>query len=532
MSSCRLYRVVLRRGVGFGGAALLAVGCGDEMVEPKIGQIDVTVTTTGVEPDPDGYTLSLDGLQGVAIAASAARTLTVDQGDHTLTLGGLAANCEVNGERRRTVSVDAGASVPVDFAVACSDTAGGIRIVTATTGSGLDPDGYQVVLDAAAPRPIGTVDTLEFNALAPGDHQVQLLDVADDCTIADGEATRSVVVVAGMLVDVEFRIVCVGSVEQWTPMTSGTEADLADVWGTSGSDVFTLGELGTEEENGFQLASLIFHYDGGAWTLQRRIRDVSLRGLWGAAPADVWAVGFDFLGDDAQVLHYNGTEWSVVPGFESNGTETLALVAVWGSSASDVYAVGSTFNGEISLGLIFHYDGTGWERVTSLDDALPTLADVWGSSSTDVYVVGTDQLSSPFTGTVLHLEGGGWTPVLQESDLTLTSVWGSSASDVFAAGFTVTEQDDEFIVAGAIRHFDGSGWTAMTIPSSGVLNDLWGTAANDVFAVGENGTILHYDGTAWTATTPTDQTLIGVWSSSPVDAFAVGNGGLILHGTP
>src|SRR3954468_10700005 len=222
MPSCRPYRGVLSRGLGLGGAALLAFGCGGDVVEPKTGEIDVTVSTTGAEPDPDGYTLSLDNLQGVPLDDNGARTLTVDQGNHTLTLGGLAANCEVNGERRRTVSVDAAASVQVLFEVACSDTAGGIRIVTATTGTLIDSDGYQVVLDANDPRPIGTVDTLELNALPPGDHQIQLLDVADNCSIAEGEPTRTVVVAAGMVAEVEFQVVCAGSVERWNP-TSGTE---------------------------------------------------------------------------------------------------------------------------------------------------------------------------------------------------------------------------------------------------------------------------------------------------------------------
>ena len=57
-------------------------------------------------------------------------------------------------------------------------------------------------------------------------------------------------------------------------------------------------------------------------------------------------------------------------------------------------------------------------------------------------------------------------------------------------------------------------------------------APEDVFAVGEDGAILHYDGTEWTLMTPTDRTLLGIWSSSGSDAFAVGNGGIILHGTP
>src|SRR4029453_51375 len=94
MRSCRPCRGVLSRGVTFGGATLLALGCGSDPVGPNTGQIAVTVTTRGGGPDPDGYTRSLDGHEGVAIAANAARTLTVDQGSHTLALGGLAATCE------------------------------------------------------------------------------------------------------------------------------------------------------------------------------------------------------------------------------------------------------------------------------------------------------------------------------------------------------------------------------------------------------------------------------------------------------
>jgi hypothetical protein len=517
--------------VTVGGAVVLAQGCGETNQPRQTGEIEVTVATVGAEPDPDGYTLSLDGLQGVHIGTDEQRTLTLDEGSHTLELGDLTSNCEVSGDRRRRVTVEAGGTVSVDFHVACADTAGGIRIITATTGDLLDPDGYQIVLDAAEPRPIGTLDTLEITALPVGEHQVQLLDVAGNCTVDEG-SERTVTVSAGVTVDVEYQVACTGSVARWTRMESGTEADLADVWGTSGSSVYTLGELGTEDENGFQLASLIFHYDGSAWTLQRRIRDVSLRGIWGVSDTDVWAVGFDFLDDDARVLHYNGTEWAIVPGFESNGAATLGLAAVWGSSASDVYTVGSAFNGELSFSLIYHYDGTAWQQIILPGDVFPTLSDVWGSSASDVYVVGTDQLVSPLTGTILHYDGGTWTPVLQEPDLTLTSVWGSSASDVYAAGFTVTEVNEQFTVAGAIRHFDGQSWSPVTIPDTGVLDDLWGRGADDVYAVGENGAILHYDGAEWTITNPTDATLLGVWSSSSSDAFAVGNGGVILHGTP
>ncbi|MFC1926945.1 hypothetical protein ACFLWV_04270, partial [Chloroflexota bacterium] len=48
---------------------------------------------------------------------------------------------------------------------------------------------------------------------------------------------------------------------------------------------------------------------------------------------------------------------------------------------------------------------------------------------------------------------------------------------------------------------DSNTWTPMT---SGTLDDLWGvwgSSSTDVFAVGDNGTILQYDGSDWTPMT-------------------------------
>ena len=45
--------------------------------------------------------------------------------------------------------------------------------------------------------------------------------------------------------------------------------------------------------------------------------------------------------------------------------------------------------------------------------------------------------------------------------------------------------------------------------------DVWGSSGSDVFAVGNGGTILHYDGSAWSAmTSGTTFALNGVWGSS------------------
>ena len=57
--------------------------------------------------------------------------------------------------------------------------------------------------------------------------------------------------------------------------------------------------------------------------------------------------------------------------------------------------------------------------------------------------------------------------------------------------------------------------------TSHALYGVWGTSSSDVYAVGSNivgppGTILHYDGTNWSAmTSPTDEGLLGVWLDLP-----------------
>ena len=40
-------------------------------------------------------------------------------------------------------------------------------------------------------------------------------------------------------------------------------------------------------------------------------------------------------------------------------------------------------------------------------------------------------------------------------------------------------------------------WTVMESGTTEHLNGIWGSASNHIFAVGDNGTILYYDGTSW-----------------------------------
>ncbi len=98
----------------------------------------------------------------------------------------------------------------------------------------------------------------------------------------------------------------------------------------------------------------------------------------------------------------------------------------------------------------------------------------------------------------------------------LSSVWGSAAADVWAVVSGST---------GPFLHWNGTAWyvvTASELPL-GYVKAIWGAAANDIWAVCTNGTIAHWDGSAWSRTASgTSAYLAAVWGSSSADVWAVG----------
>jgi hypothetical protein len=63
--------------------------------------------------------------------------------------------------------------------------------------------------------------------------------------------------------------------------------------------------------------------------------------------------------------------------------------------------------------------------------------------------------------------------------------------------------------------------------------DVWAVGAAEPFAAGGEGTILHWDGTAWTQVSSpvVDASLTAVWSSGPQDAWIVSDRGDVAHWT-
>jgi hypothetical protein len=98
------------------------------------------------------------------------------------------------------------------------------------------------------------------------------------------------------------------------------------------------------------------------------------------------------------------------------------------------------------------------------------------------------------------------------------------------AGCDVVEANCTFEIVSC----DRVAW-CMTKTDVSVLYTLvavWGTSKDDVWAAGSGGTIIHYDGTNWTATpSGVHNTFYAIWGSGPNDVWLVSSTEVILHGT-
>ena len=101
----------------------------------------------------------------------------------------------------------------------------------------------------------------------------------------------------------------------------------------------------------------------------------------------------------------------------------------------------------------------------------------------------------------------------------------SKASNTFSPASIAATLNAEDLVCSA----DNWCWRN-PLPPGNNLHATWGSGASDVWEVGDLGTILHWDGSAWTrVSSGTTSTLSGVWVSEASDVWAVGGSGTILE---
>ena len=86
-------------------------------------------------------------------------------------------------------------------------TEGTLEVITSTTGSDLDPDGYSLTVDNNSAQPLESNASDTVASLAVGTHSVTLAGLASNCVL-DGENPRTVDIAAGGMGRLRFEVAC------------------------------------------------------------------------------------------------------------------------------------------------------------------------------------------------------------------------------------------------------------------------------------------------------------------------------------
>jgi hypothetical protein len=172
------------------------------------------VTSTG--PDiPYGYMLRAEPAVPIIVLHTMGGFITgFAPGPHTIGLESVPSHCSV-ADNPRVVNISAGTmvrdTVHTDFQISCKAITGVVKVSVTTGGEDADPRGYTVRLDGGSPRSMPPNGTVQFNAVAEGQHSISLNGLATNCTLAGSNPRAAAVMVGGATYDtarVAFEIAC------------------------------------------------------------------------------------------------------------------------------------------------------------------------------------------------------------------------------------------------------------------------------------------------------------------------------------
>ncbi|MFT7620981.1 MAG: hypothetical protein ACI9WU_000142 [Myxococcota bacterium] len=249
----------------------------------------------------------------------------------------------------------------------------------------------------------------------------------------------------------------------WQVVATCLEHELLSVWGTGPDDVWTVGAGGS-----------VLRYSGCSWSRPDVGTD---KDLW-------WVFGFKeggpvfITGADGLILRDSGS------GFEAMESGTTAtLYGLWGAAPDDVYTVGFDPKGDGASALL-HFDGTTWSQVADLPVDMasrPRFFKVWGRATNDVWVVGSDDM-------VLHWDGSAWSDAATGTGHDWVTVAGSGDLMVTVGGLSNA----------ALSERQGtSAWSGQAPDFLQVLQGACVQPDGTALATGLGGTFVRRDASGW-----------------------------------
>ncbi len=283
------------------------------------------------------------------------------------------------------------------------------------------------------------------------------------------------------------------SADEWVVLQEDLDSALISVWGSSEDDVWA---VGADRGNG----PLILHWDGESFETMDSGAGGDLWWVFGFADGPVFMGGAE-----GNILRYQDGEFSQTITPSSNVT----VFGLWGSSPEDMWAVGGS-DGGADGAFAWRLEGDTWVEPPEFPPDLradKSLWKVWGSTADDVWLVGT-------AGVAVHWDGTSFETTNVGSGESLFTVH-CAAGRFVAVGGSAT---------GLIYENDGSGWQRVNDDPLYALIGVQVVDADHAYAVGRFGAFVEEQGGEWLeAEGPnTIRTLHSIWADPAGGLWAVG----------
>ncbi len=301
------------------------------------------------------------------------------------------------------------------------------------------------------------------------------------------------------------------------------------VWGTSATDVWVAADRAMTRRIGASIGSWAYHFDGLDWS-QERISaryPTTFHGVGGVAGVVL------LVGDGGAMYRRTGDTWtSIQEGVINRSmeltdlsgtdrdewTETFPLSMNAWLPPTGAPVVGSprstSYSDTVHFGGLLMPTGSGWDHLAISTNSV--VGTGWGTATPMTWVAES-------SGDVVLGVGGVFSTVLEPSGgFYLPGIWAAGDGDLWLVG-----GDDTY-------RYSGGSWTQVPNPVGGTaarLNAVWGNSSGSaVWAVGENGLVLHWNGTSWVAqASGTSGDLVALSGRSASDIWAVGPWEEVIH---
>jgi hypothetical protein len=258
------------------------------------------------------------------------------------------------------------------------------------------------------------------------------------------------------------------------------------------------------------------------------------------------------VGDQGTIITFDGSKWTLVPsgittpfyGVANSSGQVIvgaggkifrkalagpSWLADVSNTTSDLYAVsgGVLLPGDDALAVgasgtvqSFNIANPQWIPRPHFSTVV-TLYGVWLNPSSSTWMVGSGGKVDAWGGGYRWCGTVGCTTSGTSNTLYAVAGVNGSSSPVWAVG-----------AAGTIIRYNGTAWSSAVSGTTHTLRALAVGGASDVWAAGDYGTVLHWDGSSWSGV-PTGITmnLYAIVVASPY-VYVFGQGGTILFRRP